>query len=38
MAFDVGHFLHMDQPEAFAATVRAFLDELRDYPFATPRP
>jgi pimeloyl-ACP methyl ester carboxylesterase len=27
-AFDADHFLHTDQPEAFAAAVRAFLDEL----------
>jgi pimeloyl-ACP methyl ester carboxylesterase len=29
VAFNGGHFLHMDQPEAFASAVRTFLDELR---------
>jgi pimeloyl-ACP methyl ester carboxylesterase len=29
VAFDADHFLHTDQPEASAAAVRAFLNELR---------
>jgi pimeloyl-ACP methyl ester carboxylesterase len=28
VALDADHFLHRDQPKAFAATVRAFLDGL----------